>query len=407
MIAIMFVAVMLDRQALAMRNVAIAALLVLVVLPESLLDAGFQMSFAAVVSLIGAYEAIRERTSEQTRGGWLRPVAFFLGGIVLSTVIASLSVAPFGVYHFHRSQQYALIANMIAVPICNLVIMPAALLTLIALPAGLEALPLALMAKGIDVMTATAYWVASLPGAILHVGAIPEMSFGLMVFGGLWLMLWQTRWRALGLVAIGAGILTSGGAEHPDILAGRGGALVAVRGAEGRYEVIGSRAGSYELTRWLERDGDGRPARDALRRKSSRCDGVGCVIETSGLRIAIAQHASATDEDCRSADILIGGLRRPRGCTGPLAVLDRWSLRDDGTHAVYFAKSPDAPKTQIARIESVTQRRGTRPWTERPPSRGRRAADEAMSAPNERADGLTTGARAPATATSARDDDDQ
>jgi competence protein ComEC len=407
MIAIMFVAVMLDRQALAMRNVAIAALLVLIVLPESLLDAGFQMSFAAVVSLIGVYEAIRERTGEQTRGGWLRPIAFFLGGIVLSTVIASISVAPFGVYHFHRSQQYALIANMIAVPICNLVIMPSALVTLIALPVGLEQLPLAVMAKGIDVMTATAYWVASLPGAILHVGAIPEMSFGLMVFGGLWLMLWQTRWRALGLAAIGAGILTSGGAERPDILAGRGGALVAVRGSDGRYAVIGSRAGNYELTRWLERDGDGRPAREALRAKASKCDGVGCVIETSGLRIAVAQHASATDEDCRNADILIGGPRRPKGCTRPLGVLDRWSLRDDGTHAVYFAKDPEAPKARIARIESVTQRRGERPWTERPPRRSGRSADDEAPPTSESPDALSEKTRAPNVAAPVSDDDDQ
>ncbi len=407
MIAIMFVAVMLDRQALAMRNVAIAALLVLIVLPESLLDAGFQMSFAAVVSLIGAYEAVRERTGQQSRGGWLRPVAFFLGGIVLSTVIASISVAPFGVYHFHRSQQYALIANMIAVPICNLVIMPSALLTLIALPVGLEALPLAVMAKGIDVMTATAYWVASLPGAILHIGAIPEMSFALLVFGGLWLMLWQTRWRALGLAAIGAGILTSGGAEHPDILAGRGGALVAVRGTDGRYAVIGSRAGSYELTRWLERDGDNRPARDALRAKGARCDGVGCIIEKDGLRIAVAQHASATDEDCRNADILIGGPRRPRGCTRPLAVLDRWSLRDDGTHAIFLAKDPDASRARIVRVESVTQRRGARPWTERPQRRMERKANHERPSAGERDNSTVPEAGNSNSAPHIPDDDDQ
>ncbi|MBX9861315.1 MAG: competence protein ComEC family protein [Hyphomicrobium sp.] len=407
MIAIMFVAVMLDRQALAMRNVALAALLVLVVLPESLLDAGFQMSFAAVVSLIAAYEAVRERTDRQTSGGWLRPVAFFLGGIVLSTVIASISVAPFGVYHFHRSQQYALIANLIAVPICNLVIMPSALLTLIVMPLGLEAWPLALMAKGIDVMTATAYWVASLPGAIVHIGAIPEVSFALMVFGGLWLLLWQTRWRALGLVAIGAGILTAGGAERPDVLAGRGGALVAVRGNDGRYAVIGSRAGNYELTRWLERDGDGRPAREALRAKGALCDGAGCLIETRGLRIAVARHASATDEDCRNADILIGGPRRPKGCTRPRAVLDRWALRDDGTHAIFLAKPSDDNAAQIARIESVTQRRGARPWTERPEQR------VAGSTRGERARQTEPGADAvpntgaPEPAAPVHDDDDQ
>src|SRR5262245_46348670 len=56
MIAIMFFAVILDRPALAPRNVVLAALVILVLFPESLFDVGFQMSFAAVVALISVYE---------------------------------------------------------------------------------------------------------------------------------------------------------------------------------------------------------------------------------------------------------------------------------------------------------------------------------------------------------------
>ena len=51
----------MDRPALALRNVALSALVILVVFPESLFDVGFQMSFAAVVALVAAYEWIRER----------------------------------------------------------------------------------------------------------------------------------------------------------------------------------------------------------------------------------------------------------------------------------------------------------------------------------------------------------
>jgi competence protein ComEC len=52
MIAIMFLAVLLDRPALALRNVILAATLILVAFPESLFDVGFQMSFAAVLALV-------------------------------------------------------------------------------------------------------------------------------------------------------------------------------------------------------------------------------------------------------------------------------------------------------------------------------------------------------------------
>jgi competence protein ComEC len=105
MISIMFLAVLLDRPAIALRNVALAALAILVLWPESLLDAGFQMSFAAVVALVSTYEALRRRAAERdgpARRGWFAAALAFLGGILTTTLIASLAVAPFGIYHFHN-----------------------------------------------------------------------------------------------------------------------------------------------------------------------------------------------------------------------------------------------------------------------------------------------------------------
>ena len=63
--SIVLIAVLLDRPALTMRNVALAALLILIVSPESLFDPSFQMSFAAVVGLVALVEAAaaRERTA--------------------------------------------------------------------------------------------------------------------------------------------------------------------------------------------------------------------------------------------------------------------------------------------------------------------------------------------------------
>ena len=80
---------------------------------------------------------------------------------MLSTLIASAAVAPFAAYHFHKSQQYAVIANLIALPVCNVLVMPAALAALIAMPFGLEALPLWVMGWGIEAMV----WVAPSRGA--------------------------------------------------------------------------------------------------------------------------------------------------------------------------------------------------------------------------------------------------
>ncbi len=145
----------------------------------------------------------------------LRLAAFF-GGIVLSTVVASLAVAPFAAYHFHKSQQFAILANLVAIPICNLVVMPAGLATLVVMPLGLEALPLAVMAWGIDGDDLGGdNWSAALPGAVVHIPAISDWAFGLMVAGGIWLALWRTRWRALGLGVAACGLALAPDARAP------------------------------------------------------------------------------------------------------------------------------------------------------------------------------------------------
>ena len=199
MISIMFIAVLLDRPALALRNVVLAALLILIAFPESLFDVGFQMSFAAVLALICVYEEARKSRVwsllPERPSAWL---LLFVGGIIATTLIASTAVAPFAAYHFHKSQQYAVLANLIAIPICNFIVMPAALASLLAMPLGLEAAPLRVMGWGIDGMLWTAERVASLPGAVLHIPAMPTPAFLAIIGGGLWLALWQTRWRVLG-----------------------------------------------------------------------------------------------------------------------------------------------------------------------------------------------------------------
>src|SRR5690606_27425960 len=121
-------------------------------------------------------------------------------------------------------------------------IMPAALATLLALPFGLEAAPLYAMSVGISLMSAVAHWVAALPGSVIRVGAIPTASFGLMVMGGTWLLLWRTRLRVWGLALIAAGVALAPFEPRPDILISRSGTLVAARGENGRLSAVAGRS---------------------------------------------------------------------------------------------------------------------------------------------------------------------
>jgi len=358
MISIMFLAVMLDRPALALRNVALAALGILLVWPESLLDAGFQMSFAAVVALVSAYEWLRRR--EEARAGpgargAVGRVALFLGGIVASTLVASLAVAPFGIYHFHNTQQFAILANLLAIPVCNLIVMPAALATLVAMPFGLEAGPLAVMGWGIAAMVWCAGWVAGLPGAVGRVPAIPTAAFVLMVAGGLWCALWSTRWRLMGVAPIAAGLVLAPIGQRPDVLVGRDAATVAVRAEDGRLSALARRGSDFELARWLEHDGDGRSAAEAARGSAFRCDRLGCTATVRGLRLAVAGSPAALREDCTQVAILVLRFPRPAACRPAGAVVDVDDVRALGAHALYIGAG-------AVRTETVADVRGDRPW---------------------------------------------
>lgn len=374
MVLIMFIAILLDRPALALRNVALAALAMLVVMPESLIDVGFQMSFAAVVALVAGYEAWRDRRDPNAPAperGWLwHAPLIFLSGIVASTLIASLAVAPFGTYHFHQSQQYAILANLLAVPAVNIVIMPAALATLLALPLGLEAAPLQIMGLGISFMSAVATWVAALPGSVIRVAAIPTASFALIVVGGAWLLLWRTRLRVWGLAVIAAGLALTPFGTRPDILVSRSGTLVAARGADGRLSALAGRSDHFDLGRWLEQDGDGRaPASVAEGAQSDAifvCDGDGCIARIKGRDLAVPRHASALPDDCARAQILVLRHALPKGCAPSALVIDAAALRRKGAHTISF-RGAELVVTTVAGLH------GRRPWIWEPAEKAQRS----------------------------------
>ena len=142
--------VMLDRVPFSMTVVAWAALVILLITPESLMTAGFQMSFAAVVALISAYEAMGPILGQlRSSGGWGRRVCLYCGGVLLTTLIAGTATSPFAAFHFNRVATYGLAANLFAVPVMALWIMPWGLATYFMLPFGWQNLGLVPMTAGI------------------------------------------------------------------------------------------------------------------------------------------------------------------------------------------------------------------------------------------------------------------
>ena len=362
MIAIFFLSILADQPMIALRNVALAALIILLLFPESVVDPGFQMSFAAVVALVASYEALARRTASllPRRDSWLWRVGGFFAAIVGSTAVASAAVAPLGIYHFHQAQHFAVVANFLAVPICNFLVMPAALVALVLMPFGVEGLALAALGWGLETMALFARWVTGFEGAVSRVPAMPAVALGLMAAGGLWLCLLRHRWRLLGLILIALGVAVAPLGVRPDLLIGDKGRLIVLRDGEGRYSGLTSRFSRYELSQWLARDGDPREAAEVGIDGVLRCDGVGCVGRRQGALIAVARHPAALREDCLRADILISQIDVRLPCPNPTLLLDRAMVSARGAIAVYIAGDGTVSST------SVTDSQGQRPWSPRP-----------------------------------------
>jgi competence protein ComEC len=362
-----------------MRLVAWAALAVLVVAPESLLGPSFQMSFAAVVCLIAAWEATRARFTEwRTGSGYLRRAAISLLALGMTSLVASLATAPYALYHFNRFAAYGLVANLIAVPLTGIWVMPWAILVFVLLPFGLEAWALVPMGWGCDAIVAIAREVAGWGGSAGVWPAMPVWGLAAVTLGGLWLCLWQRRWRLAGLPLIALGLASAVLARGPDILVSGDGRLIAVRGADGLLQVSSDRAARLARETWLRRAGQGEPPDVWPRAGQSadgllRCDDASCLYRAHGHVTALVRDAAALAEDCRHADIVIATVPVRRRCPSAGVVIDRFSLWREGGHALWLGQGE-------VRVQSVRASRGDRPWVPPLPApRGRRegTADEA------------------------------
>jgi len=298
MVAVAFTAVLLDRPAITLRGLALAAAVVLALRPVSLMDVGFQMSFAATAALVAGYEEVRRRSQAHwgATGGRRRPrlgrvVVLYLAGLVFTSVVAGAATAPYAAYHFNRVAPYGLPANLAAVPAMGLVIAPAAIAAAVLAPLGLEAPALWLMGEGIAWVLKVAHAIAALPGAVRPVPAAPEAVLALVTLGGLWLVLWRGRLRLAGLAGIGAAlVLWAGAPQRPEVLIAPGARLIGVLGPAGRV-LDHSRAQSFAAETWLRRDGDSAAQSVAAARPGlTRGKGWSSAVLANGWRLEVV-HA--------------------------------------------------------------------------------------------------------------------
>ncbi len=369
MIGLVLSAILFDRRGLSMRLVGFAAAAILLVQPEALLGVSFQLSFAAVIALIAAYEALsawrlrRKKFGSYSRSVWRKPL-LYLAGVALTTLIAGSATAPFASFHFGRFPHYGMIANVLAVPVTALWVMPWMIIAIALMPLGLESLALTPMGWGVDLVLSIADRVAHLPGAVSLLPAMPGWTLGVMAFGGLWLCLWRRRWRFFGVAAMAMALASLNFSQSPDVLIDHQGRLMAVKDNAGGLAVSTRRAGRFTSDTWLRRAALKKPSswptgNSGTGGKSETadltCDSLGCLYGSGGMTVALVTHVAALAEDCAVASVVISTVPTRGRCRGPRVVIDRFDLWRNGAYALWLNNGD-------IRIESVNGQRGERPW---------------------------------------------
>lgn len=108
------------RNRMSLNALALAAILILVVSPDSLFDVGFQLSFAAMLAILTIQPLFERLVSRE----WLmgHPVWRWLWGLTTVSVAAQIGTAPLVAYYFGRFSTYFLLTNFIVIPMTTVIL---------------------------------------------------------------------------------------------------------------------------------------------------------------------------------------------------------------------------------------------------------------------------------------------
>jgi competence protein ComEC len=374
----------LGRDAISIRLIAAGALLVLLFRPEAIAGASFQMSFAAVTAIVALHStAFAQRWFRRRDEGIIARSGRALLAMVMTGLAVEVALIPFALFHFHRAGLYGVGANIIAIPLTTFAIMPVEAAALLLDAVGLGKPLWIACGVSIDGLLWLAQRVASAKGAVAMLPSMAPWAFGLMVGGGLWLCLWNTRLRLFGIAPIAIGAIAAAASPRPDILVTGDGRHLAVVDPGGTPLLLRERIGDFVRDIFAEASAfDDDPA-GLEGRPFTACSNDACVVSladgSSDWRLLATRSRNRIDwaaltTACAQADIVVSERWLPQGCTPRWLKLDRASLAHTGGVAIFLGSRP--------RIETVTERVGHHPWatpvvptprqTATPPVRSRR-----------------------------------
>lgn len=366
-------ALAIGREPLSMRMIAVAALVVLVLWPEALMGPSFQMSFAAVISIVALHGSAPMRAFNAPREqAWWAKGLRQLTGLLLTGVVIELALMPIGLFHFHRAGVYGALANVVAIPLTTLASMPLIALALLADGLGAGAPFWWLAGKSLELLLALAHWTAAIPGAVTMLPSMGRGAFALFLLGGLWLALWETRARLWGLVPALAGLLLLTLVRAPDLLISGDGRHVGITGVvQDELLVLRESRSSYTRDNLTESAGMNGATRLIEDWPGARCNRDFCLVQIErggrNWQLLIGRGTDYVSERalaaaCERVDIVIAPRYLPFSCHPRWIKADRRMLDQSGGLTIDLVRGE---------LRSVAQDQGQHGWWKPPADRPR------------------------------------
>ena len=370
MIAVMLLAVLFDRSALTMRNLAVSAIIIIALSPHEAAGPSFQMSFAATAALIGAYAAWSERKLHRppARTGHehavpraVRKAGTYIAGLAVTSLVAGAATTVYSVYFFQRVSPLGLLTNLAAMPIVSAVVMPFGLVGMALMPFGLDQWAFAVMGMGLTAMIAIAEWFSAM-SPVDAVGLVPDSAVLLLTLALVLATLPTTWLRVTAVPFLAAGLLMVMMRTLPDAMISEDGRLVAMRSSDGMIAVNRMRPNAFTTDDWqrvLKAETVVKPKNAAeaglldatSNGEGFRCSGDVCAARlTEGALFVHAANTAAAQPFCEAASlIVIDDATAKNPCPrGSSKTVTRRDLARHGSASVTFLAKADKPVADVS-----------------------------------------------------------
>ena len=360
---LVLIALALGREPLSLRMIAVAAIVVMLLWPETLVGPSFQMSFSAVIAIVALHSSSPVRNFVRVRDEpWIKRFGRSALMLLITGLVIEIALMPVVLFHFHRAGVYGAFANVIAIPLVTFISMPSIAIALFLDLAGLGLPFWWLAGKSLDLLLAIAHFTSAQPGAVKLMPQMTYLTFAFYVAGGLWLALWRGKSRLWGFAPAALATLMLLLTPIPDLLISGDGRHVGITGEDDRLLVLRDTRSAYTRDNLMELAGVTADPLPLEEWPNARCSKEFCAVSIArggrDWHVLMSRSNRYVDLDdlalaCSRSDIVVSDRGLPRVCEPRWLKVDRWMLRETGGLAINLSRQ---------KVAAVADEQGTHGW---------------------------------------------